>query len=358
MKIKNYIILLFIGLTAFSCVEDDGIFVEDHFLNEEVPIVAVDADYVVGAHYSKFQWKSTVTEEPTLGKYDGERGDPEIYAQHVSQAQTGGIDYFLLTLRSTVNVAEFQTDSTFIDTLQMASNAAEMKFALSYNFGSMGLQDSKRIEDQGLVSTFLNDFKKMMPFFQMSNYMKVDGRCIVFMDGSQDLHSNDNKALYDQLRSQMSGLGVELFLIGYQNSWTPPLRYDFRFVDCVDAVTHDTYTTVSKYHNERTTFFQKMCWQAWKYHQETFAANGIEYIPTIAPSNNPLINNSGSQNWVVEKDATWFSDNCNVARNVAGAHKLILVDSFNDWNRGTQLESANTYGEEFLQILRREFKVN
>ena len=59
-----------------------------------------------------------------------------------------------------------------------------------------------------------------------------------------------------------------------------------------------------------------------------------------------------------DKDAPWFRANCNVARRVAGTNKIVLVDSFNDWNRGTQLESATSYGEQYLQILREEFKTN
>lgn len=357
MKIKNYIILLFIALFAFSCIEDDAIYVEDHFMDYDIPIVAVDADYVVGAHYRKFTWGNNVTEEPTLGQYDSENGDPQIYAQHVNQAQTGGIDYFLLGLRSTHNLAQFQSDSTYIDTLQMASNAGDLNFAISYNFGSMDLNNSI-IEDEGLVSTFLYDFEKMMPFFQMSNYMQIDGKHVVYIPNSRRLNSNDSEALYQQLRDQMSGMGIELYIIGEQQEWTPPLRYDFRFVNCVDALTHTTYTNLSNNWYDRIFFFHKMCDQAWTYHQETVNANGLEYIPTLAPSIDPTIGNPGSNNWVAPKDAEWFAAHCNVARKTAGASKLILIDSFNDWNRGTQLESATSYGEDFLNQVRQEFKVN
>ena len=61
---------------------------------------------------------------------------------------------------------------------------------------------------------------------------------------------------------------------------------------------------------------------------------------------------------VFEKNENWFRGFSNLARRVSGASKIVLVDSFNDWNRGTQLESADTYGEDFLQILKEEFKVN
>jgi hypothetical protein len=47
-----------------------------------------------------------------------------------------------------------------------------------------------------------------------------------------------------------------------------------------------------------------------------------------------------------------------VARKVSGSNKLVILDSFNDWNAGKQIESATSYGDEFLNVLRQQFKVN
>lgn len=358
MKISRCIKFLSVGLLAFACTIDDAIVVEDHFMDYEIEQIPVEMNYVVGAHYSKFEWRDAVPEEPALGRYDAAKGDPTIYAQHIQQAQTAGIDYFLMGLRSSYEMDAFKADSVYLDTLQLASNASEMSFAISYNFGSMDLADNKRIEDAGLVPTFLRDFEMMLPWFQKSNYMKIEDKSVVYILNSHNLHSNDNVALYKQLRDQMSALGIELFIIGMQNEWTPPLRYDFRFLNCVDALTHTTYTNININWWDRYESFHKMIDQAWSYHQETLGEYGVEYVPTISPSNNPIINNPGTNNIVIDKNAEWFSGNCNVARKVTGSHNLVLLDSFNDWNRGTQIESATSYNDEFLQIVKKEFKVN
>ena len=359
MKRIQYILILFICGGVLACNEPDVPTADDHFLNYEIPLVPVETDYVVGALYDRFDWNSNVPETPTVGVYDALLGDPAAYAQHIDQANTGGIDYFVFTLRSTVDLTEFQSDSTFIRNLLQASNAGDMKYALAYNFGSMDLSDNNRIEDEGLVPTFLKDFELMLPYFQQSNYMTIDGKSVVYMAGSHNLFSDDNAALYQQLRSQMSGLGVELYLIGEQTDWTPPLRYGHRFIDCVDAVTHRTYMDIDdKRDYDRFIMFNRYCDQAWGYHQEAFANNGLEYVPTVAPSINPIITDSKSSNYVFEKDAQFFADHCNVARKVSGINKLVILDSFNDWNAGKQLESATSYGDEFLTILRQQFKTN
>ncbi len=358
MKLKQYILILITGLLAFACHEPDVPTLDDHFLNYEIPLVPVETDYLVGALYQSFTWNSNIPETPAVGMYETELGDPAAYGQHIVQASSGGIDFFIFRLRSTVNMSQFQTDSTFISTLHQASNAGDMKFALAYNFGSMGLSDSKRIEDKGLIPTFLKDFELMLPFFQQSNYMTIGGKKVVYLANGHELFSDDNAALYQQLRAQMSGLSVELFLIGEQTDWTPPLRYSMRFINGVDAVTHRTYLDISKIDYDRMIMLNKYCDQAWRYNQETFNTYGLEYVPTVAPSINPKITNSSSTNYVFEKDAQFFKDHCNVARRSAGSSNLIIVDSFNDWNKGSQLESATSYREEYLTILREQFKTN
>lgn len=359
MKIYKYITILTIGLVAFACSsETDTPTLEDHFMAQPIPQIPVEIDYTVGAFYNSFGWDSDVPETPTAGNYESVLGDPVAYESHVDQAIKGGIDYFLFRLRSNVNTGQFTADKAFVDRLQTASNASSMNFAFSYNFGVMGLNNNNNIESKGYVDDFINDFELMLPYMQQSNYMKIDGKVVVQITNGHNLFSEDNAILYDQLRTHMSGLGVDLYLIANQQSWTPPLRYDFRFVDGVDAVSHNTYIQINISWYDRYIQYHKMCEQAWGYSRDKFAEMGLDYVPTLSPSRNPFITNPNSKDFEFMKDPQWFSDMCNVGRVTTGSKKLIFIDSFNDWNFGSQLESATSYGEQYLDILRQEFKVN
>ncbi|MDB2674863.1 glycoside hydrolase family 99-like domain-containing protein, partial [Flavobacteriaceae bacterium] len=341
-----------------SCTEDDVVTGDDNILNYEIPIEPVASDYLVGAQYSRFVRRSTVPEEPSIGIYNGNIADPFVYEQHVNQANTAGIDFFIFQFRSANNSNANNQDATFINDLQTASNSQDLNFALSYNFGNMGLNNNNRIEDLGLVQRFVDDFKLMIPFFDQPNYMKINGKNVVYMFNSFNLHSNDNAALYQLMRDELSAMGVELYLIGMQPQWTPTLRFDFRFVNGIDAVTHTPYAIINQNDYDRYTFFHRIVNLAWEYHKETWLNYNIEYIPTIAPSVNLKLINSGSPTYVIDKNEEWFRAHCNVARRAVGSNRIVLLDSFNDWNRGTQVESADTYADEFLNILREEFKVN
>ncbi|MDG2350637.1 MAG: glycoside hydrolase family 99-like domain-containing protein [Flavobacteriaceae bacterium] len=357
---KHYKIIHFLFLLAafFSCTEDAVVTDDDNILNYEVPFEPIISDYLVGAQYTRFVRRNNVPEEPSIGIYNGNVADPLVYEQHVNQANTAGIDFFIFQFRSANNSNLNNQDATYINDLQTASNSQNVNFALSYNFANMGLNNNRRIEDAGLVQRFIDDFKLMIPFFNQPNYMKVDGKNIVYIFNSHVLHSNDNAALYQSMRDELSAMGVELYLIGMQNQWTPTLRFDFRFVNGVDAVTHSPYAIVNQNDYDRFTYFHRIVNLAWEYHKDTWLSYNIEYIPTIAPSVNLKIINSGSPTYVIDKNEDWFRAHCNVARRAVGTNKIVLLDSFNDWNKGTQLESADTYQNEYLNILREEFKVN
>ena len=359
MKQIKFIITALLGVVLFSCSKDDSPQIEDHFLSKEIPIEPVKDNYSVGSFYKSFNWNSAVVEVPVAGKYVS--GDPVAYEKHIKQAEAGGIDYFIFGFRSANVADDNKKDKEFIDKLQTAPSALKQKFALSYNFTSMGLviPTPRNIETApSKVPTFLNDFMLMLPYFKAENYMKVDEKCVVYINGAHNLTSNNNVALYQQLRTQMAAEGIELFIIGNQEQWSPPLRWIFRFENCVDAVTHTTYNIIDANNYDRNYFFAKYCNEAWGYSKTRLLDFKLEYVPTISPSYNKRIVTASDKNYVFPKNVAYFESICNVARRASGSHKLILVESFNDWNLDSQLEASVSYGDTFLSILKKEFKLN
>jgi hypothetical protein len=357
MKRIKFIIIGLFGLVFFSCANDDAPKIEDNFLSKEVPVEPVTANYTVGAFYKSFSWNAALVEVPEAGKYISNLGDPVAYEKHIQQATDGGIDYLIFGFRSANVATENAADIAFINMLQTAPSALRQKFALSYSFSSMLLSDTKRIEAApSKVPVFLNDFNLMLPYFRSANYMKIDGKCVVHINGAHNLFSDNNAALYQQLRAQMKAAGIELFIIGNQQEWTPPLRYDFRFVNGVDAVTHSTYNNIDAGAYDRFYFFNKFCDEAWGYSKTRLLDFKLEYVPTISPSFSRKIVTPTNTNYVFPKNVAYFESICNVARRSSGVNRLVLIESFNDWNNDTQLEASVSYGSTYLAILKKEFK--
>ncbi|QLE02442.1 glycoside hydrolase family 99-like domain-containing protein [Galbibacter sp. BG1] len=358
-KINNIILFVGIVMLALSCDNTDTPTAEDNFLNYEVESVPVTEDYIVGANYNRFTWDPDITEQPVLGQYDASNGDPVAYQEHIEMAKQGGIDFFIFGMRSGVNPANYSSDSLYVETLQTAPNAGEVNFALNYNFQAMGLNNNTSIESAGLVQQFIDDFTAMSYFFQQSNYMKTDdGKAIVYISQANDLTSDDSVTLYNNMRAAVNSLGIELYIIGIQPAWTPPLRWDFRFENAVDAVSHATYMVVTRAFYDRFELFEQYTDQALTFAKEEFERVGLEYVPQVSPSYDPRIWNPNSGNYVFPKDEETFRTFCDVAKKATSSKRIITVDAFNNWNFDTQLEPAQSYGTQYLEILRDEFKVN
>ena len=368
LKILKYIFPLFTFIFLASCTEDEVVTENGElYLEHEVPNVPVSADYQVGAFYLKInvlRRNNDPSIQPTIGVYNLNRvvDQQTIYAEHLEQARTAGIDYFIYDFRTAAlnGGAAQNSDIRFMDNILLTPGAGDIKMAFAYNFGAMGLNNNNTIESKGHVETFINDFKAMMPFFEHDNYMKVEGKNVVYLTNGQNLFSQDNVTLYKQLRDELSALGHELFIVGSQPQWTPPLRFDYRFVDCVDALTHLSYIRVNRNTYERYLYFHTITDLALQYHKERLSDFDIEYIPSISPSIDLKFNNNPNDDdnlYIINKEIAFFKNTCNVARNAAGKNRLVILDSFNNWNINTQIESDNTNGDTFLKLLKQEFKV-
>jgi len=338
---------------------------EDNILNYEIKEVPVTENYVVGAFYYNFgTFNIAITEVPVVGQYTMPGGivPPAVMTTHIEQAGKGGIDYFLFQFRSASrDFNGYRSDSTVVKSF-LDANTANMKFALAYNLntGGYGISNTSPLESDAVkLEQFFKDFERVAPLLANSNYMKVNGKTLLYIINAQNLFSNDNKAIYATLRTRLTALGFELYIVGMQDRWTPPARYPFRFQNCVDAVYHQSFSSqLSDW--DRWYLLPQAMDQNWKYSKEWFAANiGVDYVPNITPAYNHKITTPTSANPVYSRtDAgARFKQLCNVAKmNASSTTRLILIDSWNKWDEDTQLEAAVSYGESYLTITKQQFK--
>ena len=361
------LILVFCAFGLFSCVDEDVPTAEGTLLDFEVPDTPPEANYTLGAHYLSFGWNPNLYETPVIGQYNAGAGDPVAYAQHVKWAQQGEINFFIFTMRSAVVESDFKTDSTFIANLMTASNAAEMNFALAYSLAQMQLNDDNRIDvEANLLGQMVNDFRRMAQFLTMANTATTSaGAKVVYIRNANALFAENYANVFETVRSTIqSEFGLELYLIAEQPEWTPPLRFEHRFADGYDAVSHRSYIQIGSEGNQsfydRYIMFEQYTDLALSLSSEELARVNLDYIPQISPSYDGTIMNANNRNYVIEKNEEWFRTYCDIAKRASGNNpeRFILVDAFNSWNDNRQLEPAESYNTQFLDILKSEFKVN
>lgn len=388
MKIKykpELLLIILLVATLASCKKKDPS-PEDVFINYQVPDVPVTSDYTVGAFYYQFgSFNANITQKPTAGgpgPYFYVNGIPSsgsatapvpapaIMDQHVAQAAIAKLDYFIFSVRSpTLDNTNFKTDSNTVVSFLNAANSARMNFAISYNLntGLLGITNSGGTGGNGTtietnaarLQSFYNDFKRLSYWMTKANYQKVNGKYLLIINNAQDLNSNDNSVLYKQLRANLSTLGFDLYIVGMQNRWSPPQRFYYRFQNCVDAMYEANMGDVAG-DNDRYWNFAQFADQNWAYWKQMVESMNMEFIPCVMAGYNYQIQNPTTNQLSVQHTNTgeWYKKFTDVAKRNASKSRLIFVDSFNNFSVDSQIESTQAYGNIYLEITRKAFKVN
>ncbi|MES2277870.1 MAG: hypothetical protein V4592_17720 [Bacteroidota bacterium] len=374
---------LLIAASLYSCKKKDPS-VDDLFINYTVPDVPATKNYVVGAFYYQFGSFNTITpQKPVVGgpgPYCYFNGNPVLGATssaasipapavmdaHVADAAIAKIDYFVFSVRSpTMDNNNFKVDSNTIVSFLNAANSSKMNFAISYNLntGTLGINATSTTAFLEANATkllgFYNDFKRLSYWMTKANYQKVNGKYIIIINNAQDLNSSNNVALYKQLRTNLSALGFDLFIVGMQGRWSPPQRYYYRFQNCTDAMYEanmgDYAGDLDRYYE-----FPQFCDQNWAYWKTTVEGWGQQFVPCVmAGYNYQYQGNTGANNSVQRTaDGAWYKKFTDVAKRNASSLGLVFVDSFNNFTTDSQIEPTQAYGNTYLDITRTAFKVN
>jgi hypothetical protein len=365
--------VLFLSAVLCSCKKAATPTVADNFLNYTIPEVPVTQDYVVGAFYYTFSaLPAGTTQVPAEGKYGATNGAPPaaVMQAQIDQAGVAKVDYFIFSLRSpTLDNANFKNDSNAVVSFLAAPNNTNMKFAVEYNLSTatLGITNSGGTTGNGVtletnatkLAGFYNDIKRLSYWMTKSNYEKVNGKYMLIINNAQDLNSNDNVALYKQVRANLTALGFDLYIVGMQQEWSPPQRYYYRFQNCVDAMYEDNMGNINN-DTDRAFEFPSMCDQNFAYWKQMIESWNMEFIPCIQAAYNNQIGTPTSTvlSFVRTADGSFYRTFTNIAKRNASKSRLIFIDSFNNYSVDTQIEATQSYGTTFLDITRQELKVN
>jgi hypothetical protein len=378
---KRYFTYLAFGLcllvSLFSCDKDPSI--DDNFLNYKIEKIPATKDYTLGAFYINYgNFNPAILEVPSVGKYNFTNGapSPAVMASHIQQAAKSKINYFIFSLRSAnANLTNYTQDSLLVRSFLNAPGNSDMHFALSYNLnigsntasGQLPISNTAPIENfPAYLEGFYKDFERMTNFFKLPNYQKVNDKPLIIITPAQNLSSKDNPALYAELRRRVKAKGFDLYIVGMQDRWSPPQRFYFRFEKCVDAM-YESKMVDAGDSPDRVYLFPQLVDQNWQYWKSYLKGVNIDFIPSISPGYNYTILNPSSKNLPLgrnaggaseDEKANFYRDFCNIAKKSAPDNGLIFIDSFNEWRVDSQIESAESYGDLYLDVTRQEFKLN
>ncbi|GHT62792.1 hypothetical protein FACS189451_08010 [Bacteroidia bacterium] len=421
MKLHNSIFAFILVATITSCSYDEGPSIDDYFLNYEIEDVPPTEDCPVGVFYYNNgggglpavnyarlieepdykeglvgPWVKPVLQNYRINKDSKESVD--VIQQHVDWCIEAGIDFLILPGWQEANdrlyprnVQESDTAFTNLVTGRTGTDGLprettggafvdmkSLKYILSVNLDRMNddLSNKVLIEDlpakpvEGVLLTriehFHDFFKKVSDYFSDPNYYRINNKPVVFLLNAQRLYAANSEKLYNDMRAYVKNhCGYDMFLIAQQDAWTPPARFEYFFVNGkVDAITHKNMYDQGDY--DRSNWYPQLIDQNWKYSKEFFMSHwGIDYIPTIAPAFNKYVQDGANNNTyrtpIVPRSDETFITQCNVAKRNLGNTRIVLVNSFNQWQYDTTIEPTDPeyghgYGKRCLEIVKKQFK--
>lgn len=405
----QYFKYLLVGLSCaviFTACQPEGPTIDDHYLNYPVPeFQSVTKDYAVGVEYlysvSGYGSNETVIElfssPPVVGRYTSvfnmnADSTERILDMHLRWINEAKIDYLLLSCRpkymtltppsvglalDTNFVSPFTSDSTNIERVKASPTVGNLKFALKYDFGTTLLgaeapskRDSSMIVEKKMAGTItaadamIKDFVECLSvFYNDSRMMKVEGKPLIYIPNAYRMYSGDAITFFKRLRKAVKdATGFELFIVGQQERWSPPARYEYLLKNTVDAIYHSRYVEIDVNDFNRVYAFHPLVDQNWKYSKNWFNAWGTQYVPNISPAWNANLGNTNAISPYylpyLPRTEEFFNKFCTVAKWNADASNLILISSWNYWHYDSQIEPSVQYGTAYLDIVKKQFKMN
>lgn len=346
-KALSVIVLL---VVFFSCRKQEEYLPPD--FNYKIEPVQITEDVEVGAFYSNYSaadWAKKFTNTPLNGEYSAL--DPQIMESHRKWADEGGVNFFIFNWNGA------SAGDPLLNSFIGGRNSA-VRMVINYNMSHLKATNSSPLEGDKL-NTMIEEFRELADqHFGKDYYYRLDGRPVVMISplnlSGSAASSIDYQAVIPAVKAAMAESGIDLYIIGeITQGWLPPVRYA-NAIKAMDAVELSNWATDTY---DRAVFFNSFSDMNWKNWTDSTRKWNVDFVPCILPAYNDKVMTPASKMINLGSEPNFFVDYCNVAKRNMSEKRLVIVNSWNNFQLGTSVEPTEEYGKKYLEILRDQFKV-
>jgi hypothetical protein len=330
--------------------------------------IAKTDDLLIGAHY--FAWyttnswardtSKTTIHTPLLGMYTSK--DPLIFDKHADWATGHGIDFFIIEWASPNDWTSKNLKDNILKNSQLL-NSGQIKFCVTYDLdvsselgrllktndgkGNNWFNYGFDMNNDHNVRIFLEDFSYFSQFFEHPQYLKIDGKPVVFIYGAMKLRNAES--VISKVREKYNPI-----LLGHLIAWYPQEEIENRIVPLFplfDGVY--AYNMVGGNPGRGEDFIDYVA-QQFSLFKEISERYNKFFIPHVEPG----YNDSAIRNpyLIIERSPKFFEKYWQMSLGFLDPKlRMILVTSFNEWHEDQQIEPAVDYKDDpfiYLQVIK------
>jgi hypothetical protein len=349
---KKLLYFFLLAATCFACKKKNDYLVDTNKYIYDIPQVNLTEDARVGAYYSVYKaadWNVARAYTPLLGTYDATSST--VMQQHLKWADTAGINFFAFKWNGAA-------DNTILNTFKSAATSASVKMVIDYSTAHLNATNTSPLVGAKLT-TFANEWRTLINNYinNQTTFYTIDSRPVVILSplnlAASAVNSINYKLVTDTLRNVMKSYGLTPYIIGeLTTGWVAPLNYQDSILKSMDAVVLTTWSTTDYDRQFAFYSYADMNYKNWK---TTLEAWNVDYVPCIFPGwNNP----SAATQYVIARNEKNYVDYLNIAKRSMGKQRVVMINSWNDFQKGNTLEPTVEYGSNYLYITKRELKKN
>ncbi len=288
-------------------------------------------------------WREGYRGTPYLGEYDS--ADPGVIRQQIAWALDYGVDFFAASWWGRDSFEDRVTSGPFLQAL----TDSHFRFSILYEAPALlGMVGDRILLDDDAIQQLSSDFGYLATtYFDHPNYLRVDGRPVVFIYLTRAFSSDVLGAITHVREVLAAETGADPFLIGDEVYWQAPLPSRMAPFDGVTA--YNMHTSISGI-GDNFAGRVRARYALWA---EAADQHGVAFVPNVIPGFDDTAVRPEAAHPIIPRSVELFSAQLSDALALAsGPTRLVMITSWNEWHEDTSIEPGQEFGLEYLELLR------
>lgn len=260
-----------------------------------------------------------------------------------------------------INMQNFAAGAGF----EQSSSSIERRPDQTYTYtDEEGEQHSVTMTQWDRFMSYVANLAKYMN--ETTYYRNSEGRPVIYLREPDKFFVENVRNFYDDIRKTVQDVcGVNPYIICSLKNWDIVPRYQYTVLNGMPDAMCPRSMADLRASMDRYYIWEVLHNENFKKNEEYLAQNfpGMDFIPSVSAGHSEYVMNINYNYPPMNPNVKDLKTRCWIAKMHLPKQPMVIIDSFNDWGHANFIETSDPsvgkgVGDEFLKVIRSEFKVN